>query len=182
MNMRKALSAAMLIALGGYAAPASALTTVLGDLTLLEGGALVGNVFGAGDYLSSFSDEYVFDLGTASQSVGTTVTISLNAGPLSFQLGNMEIKLTDSTGSTVYAADNTLGGSNALQVLQVSATLDAGSGYRFWVTGDVTGNAGGAYGGVLAALPVPEADTYAMMLAGLGLMGFLTRRRSNAAP
>ena len=25
--------------------------------------------------------------------------------------------------------------------------------------------------------PVPEADTYAMMLAGIGLLGFATRRR-----
>ena len=31
--------------------------------------------------------------------------------------------------------------------------------------------------GVVAA-PVPEADTYAMMLAGLGLVGFAVRRRS----
>lgn len=29
----------------------------------------------------------------------------------------------------------------------------------------------------LAAAPVPEADTYALMLAGLGLVGFIARRR-----
>jgi len=29
--------------------------------------------------------------------------------------------------------------------------------------------------------PVPEAETYAMMLAGLGLVGFMVRRRSRAA-
>ena len=28
--------------------------------------------------------------------------------------------------------------------------------------------------------PVPEADTWAMMLAGLGLMGFIARRRTQA--
>ncbi len=31
--------------------------------------------------------------------------------------------------------------------------------------------------GVAAAAPVPEADTYAMLLAGLGLLGFTARRR-----
>jgi len=30
------------------------------------------------------------------------------------------------------------------------------------------------------AVPVPEADTWAMMLAGLGLMGFIARRRTQA--
>jgi hypothetical protein len=29
--------------------------------------------------------------------------------------------------------------------------------------------------------PVPEPETYALMLAGLGLVGFTARRRSNAA-
>jgi hypothetical protein len=31
------------------------------------------------------------------------------------------------------------------------------------------------------AAPVPEAETYAMMLAGLGLVGFMVRRKSRAS-
>jgi hypothetical protein len=31
------------------------------------------------------------------------------------------------------------------------------------------------------AQPVPEAETYAMMLAGLGLVGFMARRRKQIA-
>ncbi|MDP2025598.1 SdiA-regulated domain-containing protein [Sulfuriferula sp.] len=34
---------------------------------------------------------------------------------------------------------------------------------------------------VLTAAPVPEAETYAMMLAGLGLVGFMARRKSQRA-
>jgi hypothetical protein len=30
---------------------------------------------------------------------------------------------------------------------------------------------------MITAAPVPEAETYAMMLAGLGLVGFMARRR-----
>jgi len=30
--------------------------------------------------------------------------------------------------------------------------------------------------------PVPEPETYAMMLAGLGMLGFITRRRASAVP
>lgn len=43
----------------------------------------------------------------------------------------------------------------------------------------------GTYGNralLLTPLPVPEAQTYAMMLAGLGLIGFTARRRKHAKP
>jgi hypothetical protein len=32
------------------------------------------------------------------------------------------------------------------------------------------------------AAPVPEPETYGMMLAGLGVLGFLARRRKSAKP
>ena len=35
--------------------------------------------------------------------------------------------------------------------------------------------------GILAVTPVPEPETYGMMLAGLGLLGFLARRRKLSA-
>jgi len=41
----------------------------------------------------------------------------------------------------------------------------------------VSGTVGGSYGGVLQATPIPEANTYVLMLAGLGLLGLATRRR-----
>ncbi len=37
------------------------------------------------------------------------------------------------------------------------------------------------YEGVVSAAPVPEASTYGMMLAGLGLVGFAVRRRNQQA-
>lgn len=177
--MRKALYAAILVATAGYMAPASAVTitstTPLGDITGLAKN--IGHSFGAADYGSSFSDLYTFDLSTASQSVGTTVTIDLSVGPLTFQLSNMAIRLTDSTGATTFAMDNSMDASGALQL---SANLSAGTAYRFLVTGDVAGTIGGGYAGVLLAAPIPEADTYAMMLAGLGLVGFMARRRARS--
>ena len=177
--MSRVLYVAMLIAMGSHMAPASAVTitsfTDFGDLTGLA--ASVGNTFTAGDNGNAFEDVYSFDLTTLSQTVGTTVTITLSLGPVSFALSNMAIELTDSTGFTSYGMDNTLDTSNALQV---SAIIGAGNDYRFVVTGDVTGSIGGGYGGVLQAAPVPEAETYAMMLAGLGLVGFMVRRRARS--
>ena len=44
-----------------------------------------------------------------------------------------------------------------------------------WTFDVAGGNASFTY-----AMPVPEAETYAMMLAGLGLVGFMVRRRTQA--
>jgi predicted ABC-type sugar transport system permease subunit len=50
--------------------------------------------------------------------------------------------------------------------------------------GDASGFGGVGYTlhltGVVTAAPVPEASTYGMMLAGLGLVGFMARRRTRA--
>jgi hypothetical protein len=46
--------------------------------------------------------------------------------------------------------------------------------------GHVSGFGGVKYALHLEALPVPEASTYGMMLAGLGLVGFAVRRRKPA--
>lgn len=56
--------------------------------------------------------------------------------------------------------------------------LAAGT-YWVQVNGNVLGNGRADYnGGVgLALAPVPEPETYAMMLAGLGLLGFAARRK-----
>jgi hypothetical protein len=51
--------------------------------------------------------------------------------------------------------------------------------------GDPSGFGGTQYAlhltGIVNAAPVPEASTYGMMLAGLGLVGFAARRRKTAA-
>lgn len=46
------------------------------------------------------------------------------------------------------------------------------------IAGIANGSLGGAYNGGIAAA-IPEPETYAMLLAGLGLMGAVVRRRSS---
>ena len=169
--MRKALCAALLAAMGSYMAPASASTTTIGDLLLQPN--YTYNLFGNfGPTQGSFSDLYTFDLSQPSQSLGTTVTFQINFGNSSLALSNMAITLTDSALNVLGADTQALSGNT----LSISTPLPAANGYRFLVTGDVTGTTGGSYSGLLAAVPVPEAKTYAMMLAGLALVGFMARR------
>jgi len=65
----------------------------------------------------------------------------------------------------------------ATQILAGSTTLPAGF-YQLKVSGTAVG-ATASYGGNIVATPVPEPETYAMLLAGLGVVGFLARRRQN---
>ena len=57
------------------------------------------------------------------------------------------------------------------------ANLAAGT-YYVQVTGNVLGNGATNYAANLALAPVPEPETYAMMLGGLGLLAVAARRRS----
>jgi hypothetical protein len=59
-----------------------------------------------------------------------------------------------------------------------STTLPAGF-YQLKVSGTTVGGQA-SYGGNIVATPVPEPETYAMLLAGLGVVGFLARRRQSA--
>ena len=55
-----------------------------------------------------------------------------------------------------------------------------GTSFQLIVMGTVSGVGGGkgaSYAGTLNVTPVPEPETYALMLAGLGVMGFIAMRR-----
>jgi hypothetical protein len=53
----------------------------------------------------------------------------------------------------------------------------AGGDYYYSVAGIGTGTAGGFYTISSTITPVPEPHTYALMLGGLGALGFVARRR-----
>lgn len=56
----------------------------------------------------------------------------------------------------------------------------AGGNYFLLVSGVTSGTAGGAYSGYISAAPVPEPESYAMLLAGLGVMGTIVMRRNKS--
>jgi len=170
MNKTKLfLSAASL--LSGHMNPAVAIGP--GNLGNLSGQTVsIGNTFSASSQNSYFNDVYIFDISPQSAAIGTTVTVNFDLpffpGP-EFQLSNKNIKFTNSTDTITYASDSQV---NPLDdILSVSAFLPAALDYRFVVSGNVTGNLGGSYAGILQALPIPEPDTHALLLAGLGMIG-----------
>jgi hypothetical protein len=155
----------------------SAIAVGPSDLGNLTGQTVnIGNTFLAG---AAFSDEYIFDIMPASATVGTAVTITLDIPQFSgqeFAIDNFAVAFENSAGVTLISDVQT---SATDFVVSIFANLPAALDYKFVVSGNVTGTLGGSYGGVLqaVAVPVPEAKTYGMLLAGLGMIGTMVLRR-----
>lgn len=154
--------------LAGFTGTAVAVPVVVGPgyLGTLTTPILIGNSFSS---KGPFVDVYTFTLGSTSYAIGTAFSFKFNTplypGP-EYKIDKFKLSLLDETGAIEYDKGKKT----------VEAILGPGD-YQFVVSGKVTGNWGGAYGGVLAATPIPEAKNITMILAGLGLVGFAVARR-----
>jgi hypothetical protein len=102
------------------------------------------------------------------------VAISFNGGPSFGAITDFAASLN---GSPLFLSSFASGSPVMVttQVLAGSTTIPAGN-FTLQVSG-VAGTGGASFGGSIIATPVPEPETYAMMLAGLVAVGFLARRR-----
>jgi hypothetical protein len=155
-----------------------------------ELGTVVGTkTFEATTATGTFNDLYTF-------TSGLTAPAGLAATSVSFDIYGATV-----TGATLYAGTYTNvadlasavsisaptqiissnSGSATITTLASSANLVMNGTYTYQITGNSIGAAG--YTGIIALtnLPtvpaVPEPETYAMLLAGLGMMGMIARRR-----
>lgn len=129
-----------------------------------------------------FSDSYTFSVLGDSETSGTvsaTFTSSQDLYIKSFDIYDSVTNLVVVGGSNELLNSNGTKKNDFWSLPELS-TLGAGN-YYVLVTGQILGAAGGVYGGTLnvtAVTAVPEAETYAMMLAGLGLLGVVARRKA----
>ncbi len=131
---------------------------------------------GVKNVVGSFSDTYTFDLTTTS-AVGSGITnipLYLNFGSIniSYDINSLNLAVFDSSNTMVADVNS--------DPLLFNGLLSAGNGYSLKVTGTATGNMGGLYTLGMVAAPVPEADAWAMMGAGLGLLGWRFARRQGS--
>ena len=168
--------------LAGASVGANAATTDLGTVTLGTPTTFSGVVSGSG---TSINDLFTFTLDSGNTASGYSVVnipLSFSGGEWNTALATLTL-MSNADGIVGNSDDQMLGtaiwsqtgnSNNSLQLSYDSAIT--GPAY-IQITGVTDGGNGGIYSGAIAAIPEPE--TYAMLLAGLGLMGAVVRRRSN---
>lgn len=121
-------------------------------------------------------DTYKFTL-TGTSTVASSVSSLGTLVPASYSLfavGSDGLVGTADDVATPYAWN--FGGAPTVH----SVTLGAGT-YYYTVFGVAPGAAAYSLNSAATAVPVPEPETYAMLLAGLGVVGFVARRRKEQA-
>lgn len=167
----KSLVVALVLAVAGPAAMANLASCGSGSTAIGAGSTEVfGNSFTSAQH---FSDCFSFTLGSSANAFGGTFELD----PLSYL--NIDVKSVSLTGGSLLSTlvDYTPGTFSFSNL--VSGT------YQLIVAGDVTKSWGlglpVAYLGTLTThavvSPVPEPETYAMLLMGLGTVGWIARRR-----
>lgn len=179
MNLVKSGLAALLVTLA-FAGSAAAVTSPANVSLNQDLGLLVGGSVTSFEHLElasgAFDDSFTFSVGAndgtfwdafaARMRVGRGYTSSLNS--LSSQLLQ---------GSTVIATGtDELSGSFMATAGDTGSLAAANFTLRLW--GDA--KAGGSYLGTLSVTPVPEPGEWALMMSGLGLIGFMIRRRTSS--
>lgn len=126
--------------------------------------------FGNNGVGAMFNDSYKFSMPVGSSGNGGANVISLGGNGVIF------------TAFTLYETSIGLvsgGTGGTTSSLNFSGGAVPGA-YTLNVAGHKTNSdLAGSYAGNVVVSPVPEPKTYAMMLLGLGLMGFSARRRMN---
>ena len=171
----KTLVAAIALTMSGPAAFASLTSCGSGSTALSSGSTeLFGNAFSSA---RSFSDCYSFSIGAGADAFGGTLTIDplsfldITVNSVTLSGAGLVTSLVDVTPG-VFSFSNLVAGTYQLNV---SGAVTKGKGWDdilplpVGYAGSLTTNA--------AVTPVPEPETYALLLMGLGTVGWMARRR-----
>jgi hypothetical protein len=141
-------------------------------ISLTNGNSFFSRDFDLGNAGNTFTDRWDF---------ATSGSVNFGAGVLAISPGAFDGLAI--TGLTLFnSAGLSLGGTQLSSgVADVWRINTAGplvaDHYYLQITGSVLNGTATGYGGALNLAPVPEPATYGMLLGGLGLLGYMARRR-----
>lgn len=180
--MNSSLKRAVAVAILAGASIGANAATDLGTVSAIAPTGFAGTILGGG---KSFSEIFTFNLSEPNVSssytvqdvpitVSSAVTFDSLLSAISLFSAGADGKVGG--GDDTFLATGGIPGGDSL-------TLDYGqslSGAAYiTVNGISNGSSGAIFAGQIATV-VPEPETYAMLLAGLGLMGAVVRRRSTS--
>ncbi|MBV7535958.1 FxDxF family PEP-CTERM protein [Duganella sp. sic0402] len=175
----QAIIATLLLAGAAFSANAADASHATKVLTLNPAGGAANYTasFASSLATSTFADTFSFRVsGTSLLAADVTATgISATSG-----LDLAAFAVYSSNGTLLYSAVQKSNGAIDNWKLNTKNLILSAGNYYLQVNGTING-AGSLSGNIaLRAVAVPEADTYAMLLAGLGLVGAVARRRKRA--
>ena len=176
-SMKRAVAVALL---AGASVGANAAVTDLGQVNFASPTTFSGVVLGNG---IGINDIFTFTLEQPNVSSGysaVNVPLSFGGGTFGTILSTISLLSYGVDGTRGTADDALLASSVAPGGDSLSLTYNqalTGPAY-INITGLTTGTEGGIYSGAIGVSPIPEPESFAMLLAGLGLMGAVVRRRS----
>jgi len=135
------------------------------------------------DVSNPYGHMFLHDGGTFTDTIDFTVpsgSLGTSVNPLTLTLGGVNVfnisGLTYSIFSGVSGSGGSLWGTFLGDNTSHDVALGGGGAYHMVISGLANGTMGGSYG-VAMVSGVPEPETYAMMLGGIGVLGLMARRR-----
>ena len=171
---------------GGTTAPTIGTTPQVLDLT--NGSGFFGDTLAMNNNGAMFADHFTFSVtGTTSSNFDAIVSSISRTADTGLDISGLSLYRvgggtgTGGTGMDTLISSGTQVNKGAMDVWSVSSSNLSAGDYYLLVSGNMVSNTAASFGGAVMLAPVPEPETYGMMLAGLGVLGFLARRRKQAA-
>lgn len=183
-NFKNVIFAAMLATAGMASAQAAAF-----DITYDTSGGFSGTATNSfASAVGAFDNHFLFSLDTSfttAASITSSFTkIGTNVKDLTITGFNL-VRYGATQNDILYQVtgynDLPTSGAGTNDLWKLDGALLSAGNYYIEVKGIANGSKGGSYAADVQVLAVPEPETYAMLAAGLGLIGFASRRKAKQA-
>ena len=174
------------IAKAAAVAAVFSVTAVASNATTTALGSVAPNVptsFGGFAPVGGFMDYFTFTLPANGGSGYSVANFTPSGIGGSFNTILSSMALVSNPDGIMFNADDMLVTSSVVPGgNSIGMTWGASTGGDMYlvVSGLTNGTMGGLYTGAISVTPVPEPESYAMLLAGLGVMGAIAVRRNKA--